>query len=274
MIPTHQSRIHGQIKLGCHVDIKLDKRTLQFANYIDVSKLPPLPPEVNYFSKVHQKGPMLNNIYGCCTISGYGHGIEVWSANASNQQITIPDAAIETAYEKITGFDPNNAQATDNGADELAVLKYVKANGIGGYKIDAFVSIDPKNLYHVRMAAYLLGFVYNGLLLPKTCLDQETWDVVDPTLQGDSAVGSLGGHCTINPGYSLAGFSSLGGAQFPTFTWGMCLGMTQRFWDAYAFQAWGMVSKLWLQKNNLSVSGLAWQDLLSDANAIADEESN
>ena len=54
--------------LGKHPAI-FDRRTLKLSNYLDIPKLPPLPPESDWFKKVSKFSMAGNLDYGDCVIT-------------------------------------------------------------------------------------------------------------------------------------------------------------------------------------------------------------
>lgn len=252
---------HGAVKLGM-IPSKPDKRDLMMAKYINKAKLPTAKTVVDYYSRLHQIGMMGNDQIGDCTIAGLGHGVQVWSEYAQLQEDTIPDKTITDLYWKLTGGD-------DTGLMERDVLKYVNKEGFCGIEIDGFVRIDPKDHNIVRMATQLCGFVYIGVGLPVTAQDQTWWHVVDPSLTGNSALGSWGGHCVIVPGYNMAGLTNNLRGDLALITWAKVMGMDMAFWDAYVMECWALLSKEWISKTGANPDGILWKDLINDVEKCA-----
>src|SRR5580698_1650592 len=95
-------------KLGKHKP-KIDYRTLKFSKYLTAA-LPPIPNKFSWLPQL-QYGEMLNDQYGCCTISAIGHSIQIWT-KFNFDYYTPPDTDILKGYEDVTAsegakFDPN-----------------------------------------------------------------------------------------------------------------------------------------------------------------------
>ena len=164
---------HSGLKLG-KKPAHHDPRTLQMANYLE---LPAIPPAQDWTKKAASSwGMMLNDKLGDCTCAAVGHIIQAWTANAGPKEVVLPDQTILKTYEAVTGYKPSEP-STDRGAVELDVLKYWRKTGVGGYKIDAFVALEPRNHAHIQAAVDLFGGSYIGLALPLSAQTQKVWSV-------------------------------------------------------------------------------------------------
>jgi hypothetical protein len=227
---------HSQEKLG-KKPARHDVRTLQMANYLE---LPAFPPSRDWTGKATPGwGMMLNDQLGDCTCAAIGHIIQAWSSNAGPKEITLPDSAILKAYEAVGGYKPGQPN-TDQGAVELDVLKYWRKTGVGGYKIDAFVALEPKNHQHIEAAVDLFGGAYIGVSLPISAQKQKVWSVPPGGPTGSGAPGSWGGHAVVIEAYDPQGLTCI--------TWGQRKRMTWSFWDAYCDEAYATLSELWAGK--------------------------
>jgi hypothetical protein len=224
-------------KLG-RKGIVVDSRTLKLAKYLTTA-LPSAPSEINWHGTQTAWGMMLNGPdannpssapdgLGDCTIAGAAHAIQVWS-KATGKEITVTDAQVLAKYELWDGYvlnDPN----TDQGGILLNVLTDWKKSAFYGNKLDAFASVSVSNTAEIKQGVYLFGGLYIGVNLPISAQNQKIWDVVDPSLQGDSAPGSWGGHCIYITGYDQDYLSCI--------TWGSVQLMTWAFWKAYVDEAY------------------------------------
>ncbi len=170
---------------------------------------------------------------GDCTCAGAGHLIQMWTANQGSEKI-LPDADILALYSKLSGYVPGNP-ATDVGLYLPDVLKFWQNTGIDGHRIGAYVQVNPANKLHLALACYLFGGVYCGVALPLSAQNQEKWQVTDPSLTGNAAPGSWGGHCV-----PMGAFDPLGGIFV---TWGEEQYAYADFIAAYFDEAWAIISQ-------------------------------
>lgn len=240
-----------------------DDRDLKMATYL--ADVPEPPASVDYSHAVKRWGELANDRVGCCAISGIGHQVQSWTANASGQEATITDAEVLQRYEKLSGYVPGD-ESTDTGLDERSVLKDWAKNPFVGHDLAAFASLSiphstaiSANL-HFRQALWLLGGVYLGLDLPLSAQDQiadrQPWDVVSGP---EAEAGSWGGHAVYACSFSEAGVTVV--------TWGRLQLCTWAFISAYTEEAWGLVSTSWL-KAGKSPQGFARNQLEADLKAV------
>lgn len=248
-----------QLKLG-RLAAQRDVRTLEMADYLRVALLPDVPPTFGWSSKVKSWPMMLNDQLGCCTISDAGHRVQLWTT--ANGRPAVPtDADVLKAYRALTGYDPATG-ANDTGCVLLKVMNYMRRTGIGGHKLDAFVSIGLRAHKHIMLGIYLLGGVTAGLMLPISVQQQiRNGSVWSYTGGPDSTPGSWGGHDIYITDYSPAGLKCV--------SWGRIYEMTWEFLDAYGEEYFGPISKEWLDpKTHHAPNGLDYQGIIADANAI------
>lgn len=200
-----------------------DERTLKMANYLDVEV--PTPPEVKPPEGVTW-GMYLNDVKGDCTCAAVGHIIMSWRIQEGNTTPPPTDSDVLSLYNYVNG-------GQDEGSTCLFVLNTWRKWGIASDKLGAYVSIDPHNLNHIKLAVWMFGAVYVGIALPKTARTTETWDVPSSGPVGDAAVGSWGGHAV-----NIVGYTEVGPI---VVTWGRLQQMTWNFWTTYADEAYAPV---------------------------------
>ena len=116
------------------------------------------------------------------------------TAHANVDRPFVPtEQQVLAAYSAVTGYDPDNPE-TDRGAYLSDGLNYWRKNGIATDKIGAYVKVNHRIRTNMMAGLYLFGALYTGFMLPAT-IDHQIennlpWDVVDPSLRGDSAPGS------------------------------------------------------------------------------------
>lgn len=239
------------LKLG-KLAPKRDPRTLKLASYLF---LPSFPERYQWSKKASAHwGMMKNDIAGCCTCAAAGHMLQSWTANCG-KELTISDDEVIKAYSDNSGYDARTGE-NDNGCVELDVLKYWRKTGIGNHLIEAFVSVNLKNINHVKAAIYLFGGIYVGLALPASAQDQMLWDV---EFGDDSEPGSWGGHAVTIIDYDPHGLTCI--------TWGKPQRMTWDFFKKYCDEAYAIISPDFFAKNK-APNGIAIDELRKDLAAL------
>jgi hypothetical protein len=211
------------------------------------------PDESNdYIKSVNPNCPMFgNDQYGDCTAADTGHMLMVRSANVGMPMTpTLQD--VLNFYSDTTDppFDPNDA-STDNGANEVDVLNYLKSTGFLGHKLDSYGSVDPVDYNHMRWCVQLFGGCRIGVNLPQSAMDQfdanEPWDI-----KGDLTI--VGGHdipiVHYDPSY------------YYVCTWGRWKQPVTRAWmERFCDEAHPELAFDWIAKQGLAPSGFDLQDL-------------
>src|SRR5215467_97058 len=250
-------------KLGKHRP-QIDKRTLQFGAYLTKALAPP-PATVDYTKPVSAWPMMGNDTYGDCTCAAAGHMIEEWTANTGTEKI-LADAAILHAYNHFAHGNP------DAGADMLSVLKYWRKTGIGGDKIAAFAQLEPQNDVQAKDSVSIFGTLYIGLALPNFAVPPDTdfltipWLVPPGGTVGDAAPNQDNGHCVPAVGYDERSLYIV--------TWGAVKSMSWQFYDAYADEAFAVLSPDWInQKVGTSPSGFDMAALTEDLTVVGQAQN-
>ena len=247
----------SRMKLGRR-EPRFDKRTLRMAKYVAADLQPP-PILVNWGARTSNLGPMLNHDLGCCTIAAKAHLVQVWTAN-NHAQVIISDDEILKAYSGACGYDPSQPE-TDNGGVMLDVMNYFRRVGIGGHKLFAFVSIDPRNKVHSQLAMYLFGGADIGLRLPRSAQTQEVWTVPASGPTGDGLPGSWGNHDVCIVDYNAVGPVCI--------TWGKLVTMTWQFLFTYCDEMYGLLSEDWANGTRPAPNGFDFETLKTDLNALS-----
>lgn len=225
---------------------RVDGRTLKLSKY--VKKLPAPPDDSGYVDKVPFWPMMLNDQLGDCTVAAAGHMIQQWSTYA-NQPYIPRDVEVLCAYMDVGGYETGKPE-TDNGAVMLDVLNYWRRKGIGGHKIKAFVSLDPRNSLEIKQAVWLFGNCYVGVGLPVSAMNpilghngKQCWAHTDDGPDGEPW--SWGGHAVPIVGY---GQDDAGHRGTMLVTWGELYDMTWDFMRTYCDEAYAVLSEDWFDK--------------------------
>jgi hypothetical protein len=221
--------------------------------------LPAPPPVVDYGKNIMNLSMMLNDQLGDCTVAAIGSAIESWTSSAQPSEAVLSDAVVLQVYKAVSGYD--GTPDTDNGAACADVLRYWYDTPIAGHALSAFASLRPGNHADIMNAIWLFGACYIGVQLPLTA-QTGPWDVAEGAsiLTGNSAAGSWGGHCITIVAYDQQGLTCV--------TWGALKTMTWRFWDSYCDEAFGILSKDWVETSGNSPSGFDYEKLMADMAAL------
>ena len=195
---------------------KHDNRTLRLGRYL-TSQVPTPPASCNLVERAKSAlglncpdvlCPMLgNDRYGDCTI--------VAAANAIIQVRALTGQVFAPSDDDVVGLYLSLTGGADDGLAELDVLKAWRAKPFFGEPLTAFVSVDPRNLDHVR-TAISLGGLYIGFRVQENCESDFTegrpW--IDGALTDD-------GHAVLAVGYSADGVivRTWGDVQRATWAW-------------------------------------------------------
>jgi hypothetical protein len=252
-----------QYKLGKNPPVH-DARTLLFGAYL-APALPAPPSSVDYGSKVTGWPMYDNDRYGDCTCAAAGHMVQNWTATAG-EEMTLADSAVLHLYEHFVGAPP----PPDEGCSMLDVLKYWRKQGFAGkHKITAFAALELRNHTQLRDAIYMFGSAYIGVALPDFAVgpDMRTtpWQVPSQGAVGDAAPDPNNGHCIPAVSYDAD--------NIYTVTWGELKAMSWDFYDAYADEAFAVLSPDWQTEAGTPVEGFSFDALERDLAVIRQQEA-
>jgi hypothetical protein len=236
----------------------IDDRTMRFAAYVKPA-LPSPPATVTYGAKVPSWPMYLNDQYGDCTCAAAGHMIQNWTANAA-AEVAVPDASVLSFYEHFVGTPP----PPDKGCNMLSVLRYWRKAGVDAHKVLAFTSIDLKNQAQAQSACWLFGSIYIGVALPDFATQGDVlavpWVVPPGGPVGNAAPNPSNGHCIPAVSYDAD--------NLYVVTWGEIKPMSWAFYDAYADEAYAVISQDFIEANGLNPAGFDKDALLADLKEI------
>src|SRR5689334_13862246 len=124
-----------------------------------------------------------------------GHKIQNASAYGEGATVTITDADVLAAYERVSGYNPNDP-STDQGAVLQDVYSDWRKTGVGGHKIQVFAQVDVKNHDEVKTAVDQFGAVGLGITVTQGMMDDfqagQAWRAADGETLGGHAVPIVG----------------------------------------------------------------------------------
>jgi hypothetical protein len=245
-------------KLGKHPPV-VDERTLRFGKYVTPA-LPAPPASVDYGAKVPSWPMYANDQYGDCTCAAAGHMIQNWTASADGE-VTPPETAVVKFYEHFVGTPP----PPDAGCNMLQVLNYWRKTGLAQHKINAYAALRLKERSQAMTALYLFGSIYIGVALPDFAVQGDPltvpWVVPAGGAVGNAAPDPNNGHCIPAVGYDANGLTII--------TWGEAKTMSWDFYDAYADEAFAVLSQDFIQKSGTNLDGFDLAALQADLGEIA-----
>ena len=178
---------------------------------------------------------------GDCTAVSVASAIRVLTAGRGGE-IELTDEQVIGIYEA-NGYDPARP-ATDQGAVELDVLNRWCETGyaVGRQAPDVLTgygAVEPKNHDGVRRAVAMLGGLFIGLSLPVYAVAEgAVWAAPK------RRVPIAGGHAVFVHGYDADGLWLNSWAERKRMDWG--------FLDAFCDEAYGLLSRDWLEVNGSS----------------------
>jgi hypothetical protein len=198
-----------------------------------------------------------------CTIATVGHALQATSLYGAGTEVRLPDDAILSKYEALSGYVPGD-DSTDTGLVVQDVLNDWRKNGIEGHKALAFAGIDPDDFDTVRQAIDLFGWVYLGITVTQSAMNQansrQPWDVVP------NPGPVLGGHAIPAGSYDQTAAS-----EFMVVTWGQLQAMTKAFWSKYVDECWAVILPEWVNAVGATPTGLDLYSLGEDFASLTGE---
>ena len=203
----------------------------------------------------------LNDQIGDCTCAAAGHMEQAWTSAASTL-VTVPDSAVLSLYEQVSGYDPRTG-ANDDGAVMQDVLNQWRKVGLGGHTILGFAQIDHTDITQVKAAISSFGGVYVGVNFPASAMNQfnygQPWTVVSGSqIKGGHAI-NVGAYDSTNTTTCV--------------TWGAEQKIAYAWWQKYVEEAWVVVTQEWINANGTTPAGEAVADLGAQFTQLTGEPS-
>jgi len=212
------------------------------------------PPVAVSWSKSSVYGMHLNDQLGSCGPASAANATQDFTSWTQPKVTTIDDDECLAIYEAVGGYNPRNP-ASDQGVILKDLFEYWKTEGIGGYKIIDYFSVDPQNPVNQSWAIEIFGGLIYGVNLPQSALNAmdagKVWDYV-PRSQ------IVGGHAIWSSGYDPSGRKAR--------SWTELVGMTGAFIQHDAEEAWGVIHPAWFDPHTgLCPNGLNLESIMKDA---------
>src|SRR6516164_6347285 len=231
-------------------------------------RLAPPPPTANYVANMSANfGVMLNDKLGDCTCAAVYHARQVWTFNATKQEVTEPDKDVLSLYEQACGYHPNDPNS-DKGGNEQHVLHFLLrkgaptgASGQNRDKIVAFVEVGPRNIDDVKRTINDCGVAYIGFNVPQNIMPPGGEPPAVWTVDSHNAK-ILGGHAVVLPGYDSKGATVI--------SWGQLYSMTWDFFSTYVDEVYAIADKAWVDTTHKTPAGLTIAELEAQMQGLED----
>ena len=210
-------------------------------------------------------GMMLNDNLGDCTCAAFYHARQIWTYNASKQEITEPDSDVEQLYIEACAYNPQEP-GEGPGGNEQDVLTFLLNTGapIGTSgqqrdKILAFLEVDPRNSDDMKRTIFECGISYIGFPVPSNVTyDNPVWDL-DPKAQMTDE-----GHAVILAGYDAKGAIVV--------SWGRRYTMTWAFVSQVVDEAYAIADNSWVSATGKTPAGLSITELQDQMQALTNPQ--
>lgn len=236
-----------------------DSRTFKLSRYVERPPAP--PPARDWTDKASASwGMMRNDAIGDCMIAAEAHTVQAWTS-LNGGEVTVGDADVVKAYGEVSGYNPADP-TTDAGCVMLDAMRHWRSTGVGGHKIEAFVSVDHSNRLELETAINLFGGVIFGFDLPLASENLTVWDVAPPGGHDATwARNSWGGHAVGAFAYSRTGVVIV--------TWGALKFVTWEFVFSYTSECFAGLSPEWVGKTATAPNGFNLDQLRTDLANLA-----
>lgn len=244
-----------------------DSRVPAMATRMNLATLPPPPAASIWYAAQPLAGIGMvgNDRYGCCVEASIAHYLAaIANYTDPNAQLTPTEADVLTLYTAITGFNPDDPN-TDLGTYFMGpggAVEYWIRNGvtIGGRsnKPEAVVTVNHRDLQHVKQAINMFGFVFTGANMKQADVDSAfLW------LPTEGPV--IGGH-----EFLLAGYENVAGHDyFDVITWNGMWRASDDWILSSVDECAAVLNRSFVNAGGTDPAGVAWADLEQDLQIIA-----
>lgn len=228
---------------------KASPHDLLLTSFADVDALlPKVPSSFGHELGVASWGMLGNDAFGDCTCAGACHE-HMDIAHGQRKTLAFTDQDALDLYTAVTGFSASDP-ATDQGAQVRDVLSYRRKTGVKDasgkmHKIDGYLRLEPGNIQHVLVAAYIFEVVGIGFMFPSYAMQQFNHSL---------PWSYRGGYAAPDEGHYVP-IVGRRAARLQTVTWGKVQPMTSGFFGHYCDEAWAVYSRELLNEKGKTPEG-------------------
>lgn len=244
----------ARLRLGRRAP-RIDARTLRLGTYLTAGQLPAAPAAYDSGTKVTDWKMFANDVLGDCTCAGILHMLMLWNSQ-DGPMLQFSDTDAVQLYSQLCGYVPGKPE-TDQGGIELDILNAWRKSPILGHSLQAYVTVNPKNWAHVKLAHWLFGTLYLGISLPLSAQNEEVWKDTSGT------PGTWGGHCVVSSAYEDRA-NCLADDTLTVITWGEPKKMTRQWLAKYCDELYAPLSPTWLGTDGMAPNGFDGAQLAAD----------
>jgi hypothetical protein len=221
------------------------------------------PPRADWFARCPaDDDPLGNDRIGDCVPVAMLRAMQVRRANAWGDSWRPDTAEAVALYAQLAGYNPVTG-AHDEGTDTSVAMTWWASTGIRSQQaldIVRWATVAPIADRHLKLAIAHTGPIQATLALPLAAEDTSTWARAPGTGAGTEPAG-WGYHRVIVGAYDTD--------TLVCRTWGRDVTIHPEWWLRYAIGCDITLSRQWLDATGLAPSGLDWDALDRDMEALA-----
>lgn len=249
---------------------------IEFDAMVDTVKLPDPPKKFGHANLVHVWNMLMNNMIGCCAISGGEHESMLWCAEAGTPVSfvapNLPPAQQPTVLNyEFTGYKPGPEltdpsapeNPTDQGTDVPSLIKERYLTGLvdaqgNRHKIDGAVSVRPGDWNALWYATYYFDGVGLGIKMCQEWMDSfnstgsTVWDEVkNPTWIGGHYITAVAWNGNVIP-----------------ITWGEPVQITQAGYEMASDETFAYITAEKITPKGADLNGFNLKQIIANAHKL------